>query len=929
MPYTLIVLLLLAALFVVCTCAAAGWNLDREIEAGEPEAQADAPQAPLPRPDEEYPLQDLRGPLSGLGERLGNVAAKFRTMADTNQQLSTQIKSRTSQLHQAQAEIGRLKDERERRLAEQVALAAQLQERQQELDRGAAHARSLELELARARERSSARMGELEARVAGGQLELAQHSEALASAERRVAELEAGARVQSGELLEARRIEQELRQELGERSAAVRSASELERSLAARIIALEAQLARRDAELQQQAQEQRDAEDHASARIAALEAQLAQRDAELQQRAQEQFQAELRATDRVGALESQLARREAELEQGALEQRQAEARALGREEAHSARIGALESRLAQRDAELAQRDAELAQQTQERRQAEARNLEREEEQSALSAALESRLARRDAEVEQRNAELAQRDAELAQQARELRQAEDRASEREQAQSARIVELEQELAQRAAELHEHTTELEGLLQEIVVQSSVGDERARRCAALEEELRQRVEEQSRGAAELRERATELEALRAELARAGSQGGALARHCAELEERLRVREEQLRALHGDCLALAEGGAAREAALEARAEELRERDRHMARQDARVSELEYSAEQRAAQHRADLASIDEIAVGRISSVLDGTAGASPVPLPEAYLAGIEQRDLASALCGLLGGPEPLSAPAALRLAEYWREQHAASKYERIEGQVVYLWADAPFVRTGLEPEGTALLVIVAGLSDGTRRVLSVDVAARDSESAWLSALEELVRRGMNVPRLVVGEDGLGVWPALASLGWNCAQQRCWDRRIEHVVDALPKRQQRLAGEQLRKLAKAKTRAEANRMKDAFVARHRKRRPEAVARIQADWEQMVGLYSFPADHWPHLRTTAVVESLLSPLRLQTSLPKPGAPTPHASSILWKLLLVGARGLRKLNSPELLPAVAAAERCVDGVLGGKSRKRAA
>ena len=121
MPHPLIVSLLLAALFVVCTCAAAGWSLgrEREVENGEPEADApDAPAAPLPRADEEQAMGDLRGPLSGLGERLGNVAAKFRSMADTNQQLSTQIKSRTSQLHQAQAEIGRLKDERERRLAE-------------------------------------------------------------------------------------------------------------------------------------------------------------------------------------------------------------------------------------------------------------------------------------------------------------------------------------------------------------------------------------------------------------------------------------------------------------------------------------------------------------------------------------------------------------------------------------------------------------------------------------------------------------------------------------------------------------------------------------------------------------------------------------------------------------------------------------------
>jgi transposase-like protein len=131
-----------------------------------------------------------------------------------------------------------------------------------------------------------------------------------------------------------------------------------------------------------------------------------------------------------------------------------------------------------------------------------------------------------------------------------------------------------------------------------------------------------------------------------------------------------------------------------------------------------------------------------------------------------------------------------------------------------------------------------------------------------------------------------------------------------------------------LRAIATTDSRAEACARKAAWVKKYRRRRPEAVARLEADWERMLSLYSFPEEHWPHLRNTAVVESLLSELRLYTNLSKAQPRTPNGRAILWKLLLVGAQGLRKINSPQLLPAVAAAETCVDGEFVAKARRRA-
>jgi transposase-like protein len=46
------------------------------------------------------------------------------------------------------------------------------------------------------------------------------------------------------------------------------------------------------------------------------------------------------------------------------------------------------------------------------------------------------------------------------------------------------------------------------------------------------------------------------------------------------------------------------------------------------------------------------------------------------------------------------------------------------------------------------------------------------------------------------------------------------------------------------------------------FTIRYHKLAPKAVERLADDWERLVTFYQFPREHWPHLRTSNVVESV-------------------------------------------------------------------
>ena len=93
---------------------------------------------------------------------------------------------------------------------------------------------------------------------------------------------------------------------------------------------------------------------------------------------------------------------------------------------------------------------------------------------------------------------------------------------------------------------------------------------------------------------------------------------------------------------------------------------------------------------------------------------------------------------------------------------------------------------------------------------------------------------------------------------------------------------------------------------------------PKAVERLAHDWARLITFYQFPCDHWRHLRTTTVVESPFAAARLRTGAAKRFKKVESATAIIWKLLQVAEQTFRRLNAPELLPAVYAGTQYVDG-----------
>ena len=105
-----------------------------------------------------------------------------------------------------------------------------------------------------------------------------------------------------------------------------------------------------------------------------------------------------------------------------------------------------------------------------------------------------------------------------------------------------------------------------------------------------------------------------------------------------------------------------------------------------------------------------------------------------------------------------------------------------------------------------------------------------------------------------------------------------------------------------------------------AFVAEFEVKYPKATACLVEDQEPLLTVFSYPAEHWTHLRTRNLIESPFATVRLRQRVTE-GCGLPDEGPLMAvKLLETAQRRWRRLNGAHLLPLVRAGVRFVDGAM---------
>jgi len=300
---------------------------------------------------------------------------------------------------------------------------------------------------------------------------------------------------------------------------------------------------------------------------------------------------------------------------------------------------------------------------------------------------------------------------------------------------------------------------------------------------------------------------------------------------------------------------------------------------------------------------------------------GTLEAALPWLYLKGISSGEMGEALKVLVGpDAKGLSASTVSRLKQVWAQEYQGWCEEPLhKDRWVYVWADG--VYSGLRAEQTKLcaLVVIGVNERGEKHFLAIEDGVRESTQSWREVLLKLKSRGMNVPKLAIGDGAMGFWAALEEVYPETRQQRCWMHKTMNVLNCLPKSAQPKAKQALHNIWQAETQVDAQKAFDLFIKTYEPKYPKAALCLQKDHEELMAFYHFPAQHWQSIRTSNPIESTFGTIRHRTKRSKGCLSRDGMLQMMFKLGQCAEKKWRKLRGFDYLAKVVTGVKFKDGI----------
>jgi transposase-like protein len=294
---------------------------------------------------------------------------------------------------------------------------------------------------------------------------------------------------------------------------------------------------------------------------------------------------------------------------------------------------------------------------------------------------------------------------------------------------------------------------------------------------------------------------------------------------------------------------------------------------------------------------------------------------VPLLYLGGLSNNDFIPAFEKLFGElPAGFSSASITRMKQLWLEEHKAwNKRDLSLSRYCYLWADGIHFNLRLDEGRLCVLVLLGATPDGQKELVAVSGGYRESAESWLEILRGLKERGMSSPNLCIGDGALGFWKAIRQVYPAAEHQRCWVHKTANVLDKMPKSVQPSAKSLIHEIYRAETETDARSAYQRFQERYQAKYPKAVENLMKDEASLFTFYHFPAEHWQHIRSTNVIESAVSTVRLRTAKTRGQGTMATTLAMVFKLAERAQLRWRRLRGHNQIPKVINGVKFIDGI----------
>lgn len=276
-------------------------------------------------------------------------------------------------------------------------------------------------------------------------------------------------------------------------------------------------------------------------------------------------------------------------------------------------------------------------------------------------------------------------------------------------------------------------------------------------------------------------------------------------------------------------------------------------------------------------------------------------------YLAGTNTRRVRRALMTLFGG-----AVSKDTVSRVWRKVKSdwdAWNARSLAGEpIVRLILDGTAVKVRLDRKATSisLLVVLGVRADGQKVLLAIKSMGGESAEAWRSVLDDLIRRGLRKPDLLIIDGGSGLDAALAALWNDVPVQRCTVHKHRNLLAHAPERLHEEITADYNDMIYAATREEIEARRKAFIRKWRIKHRAVADSLEEAGERLFTFTRLPQSQWRSVRTTNAIERLHEEFkrRIKTQTVLPSAET--AAMLFWALLAAGQINMRKVDGWQAL-----------------------
>ena len=280
---------------------------------------------------------------------------------------------------------------------------------------------------------------------------------------------------------------------------------------------------------------------------------------------------------------------------------------------------------------------------------------------------------------------------------------------------------------------------------------------------------------------------------------------------------------------------------------------------------------------------------------------------IASAYLSGTNTRRVRRALAALFRG-----AVGKDTVSRIWRkvkgDWDAWNARSLAEEPIIRLILDGTVVRVRLDRKSTpiSLLIALGVRQDGQKVLLAVKNMGGESEAAWRTLLDDLVKRGLRTPELVIADGAPGLEKALAALWPDVLVQRCTVHKHRNLLAHAPERLHEEISADYRDMIYAATKQEVEAKRKAFLRKWRLKCPAVAASLEEAGDKLFTFTRFPRSQWKSIRTSNAIERLHEEFkrRIKTQALLPSAET--AAMLFWALLASGQITMRKVDGWETL-----------------------